>query len=511
MLAFTKFFEVKQNLTSQDLQQGYRALVYDGLASQAMLLLTGGTFLVAASLYLGASNLQIGLLAAIPPLLQLVQLPSIYLVEKYRQRKRIVIYTVFFSRLMLILLAWLPFLMFKGSGIYVVLFFITVSAGFNAIATCSWNSWMKDVIPAAEMGMVFSRRLIYQQWLTIALVLAGGFFVDWWGMVFPTFPWVSYAILFSIGFISGMIGILFIIQIPETEMEEPDPEAKFWKVIVQPFQDENFRNLIYFLSWWSFAINLAAPFFTVYLFKNLQLNLTQVNFLFIISQVSNLFLLKFWGKMCDLYSNKTVMSACGITFVFCLLAWTFTTLPEKHVLTWPLLILIHIVMGGSIAGVMLASGNIGLKLAPKGEAVAYLASLNFVVSIAAGIAPILGGQFVDYFEGCELSWIFQWISPNKKVTLPTFDLQHWDFFFVFAFLLGLYSLHRLALVKETGEVEENVVMTELLAEMRGKVRNLSTVGGVRYMMFIPFWVIRQIREKRQRGRESEAHWSKNED
>jgi len=44
-------------------------------------------------------------------------------------------------------------------------------------------------------------------------------------------------------------------------------------------------------------------------------------------------------------------------------------------------------MGVAMAGVTLASGNIGLKLAPKGEATVYLASSNLVNSIAAGIAP----------------------------------------------------------------------------------------------------------------------------
>ena len=51
-----------------------------------MVTLTGGVFLVAFALKLEASNTIIGLLAAIPPLAQLIQIPAIYLVEKYRVR-----------------------------------------------------------------------------------------------------------------------------------------------------------------------------------------------------------------------------------------------------------------------------------------------------------------------------------------------------------------------------------------------------------------------------------------
>jgi hypothetical protein len=69
--------------------------------------------------------------------------------------------------------------------------------------------------------------------------------------------------------------------------------------------------------------------------------------------------------------------------------------------------------------------------------------------------------------------------------IQTFDLQYWDFFFFFAFLIGIYSIHRLAFVKEAGEVEERVVVQDLIAQMSREMRNLSTAGGLRYMLRFP--------------------------
>ena len=60
-------FTVKDALTQEEVQSGLQAVIKDGLASQAMVTFTGGTLLVAFALKLGASNLVIGLLAAIPP------------------------------------------------------------------------------------------------------------------------------------------------------------------------------------------------------------------------------------------------------------------------------------------------------------------------------------------------------------------------------------------------------------------------------------------------------------
>lgn len=91
-------FSVKDTLTEEEIKSGLKNVIRDGLTTQAMGTLTGGVFLVAFVLELGASNLVIGILAAIPPLAQLIQIPSIYLIEKYGSRRAICIYTTAISR-----------------------------------------------------------------------------------------------------------------------------------------------------------------------------------------------------------------------------------------------------------------------------------------------------------------------------------------------------------------------------------------------------------------------------
>jgi len=120
-------------------------------------------------------------------------------------------------------------------------------------------------------------------------------------------------------------------------------------------------------------------------------------------------------------------------------------------------------------------------------------------TLAAGIAPILGGKFADFFAGRELSWTLKWTSPGREIFLPTLNLQQWDFFF-FAFLIGLYSIHRLAMVKEVGEVEEKIVVRELISEVRRRMLDVSTVGGLRQMVNFPFLVAKNLLVPSKRGR-----------
>jgi MFS family permease len=268
------------------------------------------------------------------------------------------------------------------------------------------------------------------------------------------------------------------------------------KLLAQPFKDENFRKLIAFMCSWNFAVNLAGPFFMVYMLKRLGLSMSFIIGFSIVSQVLNFAFLRIWGKFTDSFSNKSVLAICGPLFILSILAWTFTTMPEKYFLTIPLLIIIHAVMGLSSAGVSLASGNISLKLAPEGQATAYLATNTIVNSVAAGIAPILGGKFADFFSGRQLAWTLKYTSPTGEFSLPTLDLQQWDFFFALAFIIGLYSLHRLAMVKEAGEVEEKVVVSELFSEVRGQVRTLSSVEGLRQMVSFPYSIVRGLAVRR---------------
>jgi MFS family permease len=451
---------------------------------------TGGAFLVAFALKLGASNFVIGLLAAIPALAQFIQIPSIYLVERLGKRRGIVVAASGFDRTLWLFIALIPLLFSHGAGLTLLLIAITLHSSLSAVVNCSWNSWMRDLVPQDRLGSFFSKRMRAMTGLGIVLSLAGGMYIDYWKRQFPHNELYAYSILFISGFLVGMLGVYFMSTIPEPPMAPAERKADFLEVLIQPFRDTNFRELIIFLGSWNFAVNLAAPFFTVYMLKRLQLNMSLIMVFTVLSQIMNFMFLGVWGKFSDRFSNKSVLGVSGPLFIASVLAFAFTTMPDEYVLTIPLLVAIHIFMGISTAGVTLASGNIGLKLAPKGQATAYLAANSLVNSFAAGIAPVIGGKFADFFAKRQLSLMLKWTSPERELAFQTFHLQHWDFFFFFAFLFGLYSIHRLTRVKEVGEVKEKVVVRQLIAEVRREIVNLSTAEGIRQMVTFPFAIVR---------------------
>lgn len=491
-------FIPKDTLTKEEIQSGLKTVIKDGLASQAMVTLTGGVFLVAFALQLGASNAVVGLLAAIPFLAQLVQIPSVYLIEKVRNRRAISVYTLAAARYFWLLIGLIPFLFSIKAGLMVLIMALLIRSSLVAVGSASWSSWMRDLVPRDRLGSFFSKRMALATALGIPLSLAAGFYLDYWKKLSPSYELYSYSILFFSGCLIGLVGVRYISMIPEPRMAKETENSKFLNLFVQPFRDANFKNLIAFLGSWNFAVNLAAPFFTVYMLKRLKLEMSFIIALTVTSQLMSLVFFRLWGRFSDRFSNKSVLRVSGPLFIGCILAWTFTTMPGKYFLTIPLLVMIHILTGISAAGVALASGNIGLKLAPRGQATAFLATINLVNSLAAGIGSILGGRFADFFAERELSWTLRWTGPEREIAFQTLNLQQWDFFFLLAFVIGLYSIHRLALVREVGEVKEKVVVHELFSEIGRATRNLSSVSGLRYITQFPVLIVRKTLRRKKK-------------
>ncbi|MFL5729430.1 MAG: MFS transporter, partial [Cytophagaceae bacterium] len=377
-----------ENINGEQRKAGLRYIIKDGLAAEAMATLTGGAFLVALALKFGASNFQIGLLAALPTLANLFQLAAIYLVYHFANRRAITVYSSLFARIPLILIGFLPFLFNPSWSLNLLIFLLFFHYVFGAMSGCSWTSWMKDLVPEDMLGTYFSNRSRLIQILSISLSLACAFTLDYIKSHYPSHEFHTYSIMFFIGGFCGLYGIYMLVKTPEPRIIPV--KTKLLKLFKNPLKNFNFRNLLIFNAFWAFAVNLAAPFFSVYLLKMLHMKLSYVVGFSILSQITSILFIRVWGRYSDKYSNKSILRICAPIYLCCILAWTFTTMPKEHVFSIPLLILIYIFIGISTAGINLALSNIGMKLAPQeGDAIVYLTTKGMVNALFAGIAPII--------------------------------------------------------------------------------------------------------------------------
>jgi len=455
------------NLNESEVRSGLKLVIADGLAAESMVAFTGGAFLVAMALQLGATNLQLGILAALPTFSSVFQLVSIWLVRKYNNRRAITVIGSFFARFPLLLIGLLPFLFTTGTSVSVLIFLLFFHYYFGAVAGASWNSWMKDLVPEKQLGSYFSHRNRLTQSLNVILSLTTAFSLDYLKANYPQHEMIAYSIMFLIGGAIGMFGIAALMRTPEPEsVLEGD---NMFKLLERPLRDTNFRSLLTFNSCWAFALNIATPFFSVFMLKTLGLPLSYIICLGIIGQLSGIFSVRMWGRYTDRYSNKTIINICAPIYILCILAWAFAEMPGSSIGILSVLVVINIFSGITSAGINLAITNIGIKLAPKDEAMVYLSVKNMAVALFSAIAPVIGGLMADFFATHELAWSIQWNGAGSSTVIHLIKLKGWSFFFIIGGLLALFALRYLSSVKEHGEVQKERVVIYMRTKLRRNV------------------------------------------
>src|SRR3954469_3643321 len=200
----------KQQLSEPQIQAGLKLVIKDGLATEAMSAFTGGAFLVAMALMMGASNFQIGVLAALPTFTNLFQLLSIWLVRKYNNRRAIAVICAFLARFPLLIIGSLPFLFSSSASINVLIFFLFFYYFFGSIAGPAWNSWMKDLVPENKLGTYFSHRTKLTQTLNVILSISIALLLDFVKKYHPDVVLTTYACMFIGGGIIGLSGAFFL-------------------------------------------------------------------------------------------------------------------------------------------------------------------------------------------------------------------------------------------------------------------------------------------------------------
>lgn len=474
----------QSSISPQERERAARNLLIDAAAATAIGALNSGVVLLALAIHIGATNTQIGLLAAIPLLTQILQAPTVKLVERLRRRRLISVTSVFFARLALPAYAAVPFIPDRDVATGVLLAAALLHYGLNAVGACSWNSWMRDLLPPERLGQFFARRGVYGTLVSTVATVAAAVALDWANGSRALGDRI-YSSLYIAGFVFGLISTAFLAMVPEPQMPRGGPTASLFKLLLQPLKDRNFRNMLRYLASWQFAVNLATPFFTVYFVRELGFTMSFVLILTVVSQLANVSVVRGWGRLSDRFSNKSVLSVSTPLFLLCIAGMAFASEFDSTTARAAYLIVLHIVMGAAGAGVGLASGNIVMKLSPEGIATSYMAANALISAVAAGAAPIVGGWAADFFARRQLHVDVEWVSPSGTNALFGVVFSHWEFFFLLSALLGLYTLHRLTAIEERGAVEGREVVGHVWTSARRTLRNASSVAGLRIGVAFP--------------------------
>ena len=148
------FLRPSPTLTNAEVRSSLRMMVLEGITSEALATIQVMGFLAAYALALGANNLQVGIVSAVPFAALVVQLPAILLIERFRVRKAIGLPAWVIAQLFMIPIGAVPF--FVGAPGPVAVTTLIVLLGIRGIFAplwiTSWMSWMHDLVPPRLLG-----------------------------------------------------------------------------------------------------------------------------------------------------------------------------------------------------------------------------------------------------------------------------------------------------------------------------------------------------------------------
>jgi MFS family permease len=187
-------------------------------------------------------------------------------------------------------------------------------------------------------------------------------------------------------------------------------------------KDANFLKLLVYLGFWSFAVNVCAPFFNLYLLDNLSIDISVVTIYNSLGAGANLLMLVFWGKLADRVGNRPIMIVVGILVALTPLLWLEAgTAP---IFLWVWFPLLHVVAGGTWAAIDLCSNNLLMGVAPLLHQSIYFAIAAAVPGVTGAMGITVGGFLATLTDLGGLPGVFALSAVLRLVAILPLVFVH---------------------------------------------------------------------------------------
>ncbi len=347
-----------------------------------------GTYLVVYLLALGATQAQIGLMSSLSSLsAALLLLPGAMLVERIGRRRNICLVGGGWARLALLFLALLPFFLPAAIIVPIAILLSVSRDAMNNLGFPAWMSLTGDIVPLEGRGRFFSSRNFVMGLAGIVVTLTAGLVITRFAQP------LGYQVVLLAAFVIGTLSIFSFAHLKE----KPLPLA--YQQVKQPLKTAAAgllrdltanRDFLYFAATsalWNLSLNIAGPFFSVYLVKNLQADATMIALTTIASSVAAILTQRRIGELNDRWGSPRLTMISGLLIPVVPLLWAFAGA------AWHI-ILINLVSGALWAGYNLASFNYLLMVTPDDRRARYSALFQIIVTVSLALGAAVGSLMV---------------------------------------------------------------------------------------------------------------------
>jgi MFS family permease len=358
------------------------ASVAEGAAAEVFGACAGGAVLTAWALYLGASPVVIGLLAALPVAAQMVQLPAAWLTQRVGA-KPLAIAAIGASRLVWLPLVAMPFLDLAPTTALSIFIAIVTLAGFlGVVGGNAWTAWMGDLVPGAIRGRFFGRRMVYLNVAGTMAALGAGLALD--ALAPRGFKGATLAALAAIACAAAAVSIGLLLAQQGGRREESGTAD--WRDAIRSLRSRSTRPLLTYLLGWNAAVGISAGFFNYHMLANLKMAFMLVAAHGILVAVVRIASAPAWGRLVDAFGARPVLIVCSSGISIVPIIWLFVT-PDR---LWP--IAVEAVVAGALwGGHGIATFDLSITVAPRRGRPFHLATFATAGGVGFAVTSALAG------------------------------------------------------------------------------------------------------------------------
>ena len=375
------------------------------------------------ALRLGAVDFHIAIINAILLITFPAQFVSSYLVEKYRTRKPIWIFTSTVSRSMWIPVILMPLIIGGRGGAtslwYLIIFFFLYVLTINS-TVATWFSWMSDIVPKEKSGQFWGHRFGYISLLSVIMLPLVGFFLDW--DVFARDSATPFLILISFGLIAGYADIYLHRFIPDPPMEAVQSNSRFRDLIIEPLRHAPFTRFLFALSYYSIVIWLYRTFIIVFLKNYFGMSYLQILMLSVSALFGSMIFSRVWGFLSDHFGIKPVLTVLFLGHGFLPLVLLLTAIDMNPGFRYGLLCCTWFIDCCFTSGAMIITHSFFNQALPKRNRSMYISAYYSVTGTVATAAPFVGAALLQYFNGLDLSFAHLHVTGYHLIFLVGFIL-----------------------------------------------------------------------------------------
>ncbi|OUL28254.1 MFS transporter [Nostoc sp. 106C] len=378
-----------------EIRTSLRALTFESVFASIFYSIIGGALLSNFLLELGAGPTEIGLLAAIPQMANLLQPLGAYLVTRSTSFRSYFMSIFIPSRLLwLILLPAIGLVKLSGLAGYPVaqltLGILLAANIIEAFGRAPWLGWSAVLVPQRLRGRYFGFRNSILGLTNFIAVPLLGLAVSAW----PGGKLQGYSVILAFGIILGVISVVCQIWMKDVNPQlfkvgdSDTSQSQTQGIDLSFLKDGNFLRFVFYLSIWCFSVNISGPFFNLYLLDDLDIDISVVTVYNGLGTAANMLMLLVWGKLADRIGNRPLLLLVGVLVAVTPLLWLFVS--SNEISFWVCLPCLHMLAGGTWAAIDLCTNNLMMGISPLRHQSSYFAIAGAIAGITGALGTTVG-------------------------------------------------------------------------------------------------------------------------